>query len=278
MHNIISINSNITIISNILSKFILYYTMRKIKKKMNKIINLDKINKTLILIIFAFYVFIGVYIQISRPQYNETFINLDYDITDIKSNLINTLKRYRTKSNTVSEEVEEQIYEEDNDYEDESYIIEQIRSNEKKMDNYYIRAPNRNLKFITSGVWEINKKYLKIISIHGGQLVISQIDNNMYKFELEDYKVKIIYKKKNIIAKIEINNKDNFYLKKYNRNINFYDEYNNRVADGKYFKSEPKDEKMINFYKLIFDKKYNNYKQIFLITYILYLQMSKFLE
>ena len=252
--------------------------MRKIKKKMNKIINLDKINKTLILIIFAFYVFIGVYIQISRPQYNETFINLDYDITDIKSNLINTLKRYRTKSNTVSEEVEEQIYEEDNDNEDESYIIEQIRANNKKMDNYYIRARNRNLKFITSGVWEINKKYLKIISIHGGQLVISQIDNNMYKFELEDYKVKIIYKKKDIIAKIEINNKDNFYLKKYNRNINFYDEYNNRVADGKYFKSEPKDEKMINFYKLIFDTKYNNYKQIFLIKYILYLQMSKFLE
>ena len=40
------------------------------------------------------------------------------------------------------------------------------------MDNYYIRARNRNLKFITSRVWEINKKYLKIISIHGGQLLL----------------------------------------------------------------------------------------------------------
>jgi len=254
--------------------------MRKIKKKgdknvnLNKI-NLNKINKILIALIFAVYIFIGICIHVNKPQYGETFINLDYDLNDLKNNVISTLKKYNQPVEPVKEEEEIPVYEEDTGVEDESYIIEQERLKHNRMDKYMIKGQTGNLKFVTKGEWDIDKIQFKIMSVHGGHLDVHKTDSTIYNFELEDFKVKFTYKRSTILGKISINNKEHFYLKKYKRSLNFYDEYNNRVSHGTYFKSQPKDENMIHFYKLIFDATYSKYKQIFLTIYLLYLQILK---
>jgi hypothetical protein len=252
--------------------------MRKIKKK-NKNVDLELINKILIAVFLGIYVFIGICIQMNRPNYGETFINLDYDLNDIKNNLIYTYKKYNqyNQSETPIEKEDPPVYEENLGIDDESYIIEQERIKNNRMDKYKIKGQNGNLKFITKGKWDINKLDLKFISVHGGYVDIHKSDSNVYNFELEDYKVHFISKQSEIIGKISINSTENFYLKKYNRSINFYDEFNNRISHGTYFKSEPnvKNENMTHFYKLIFDTKYANYKQIYLIVYLLYLQIHK---
>ena len=249
--------------------------MRKIKKINNKNLNLDTINNVLIAFIFAVYLCVGIHIHVNKPRYGETFINLDYDLNEIKNNVVRTLKKYNEPQEKVSEKEDIPVYEENVDVEDESYIIEQMRVKDNRMDNYKIKGQSGDLKFITKGKWDIDTIQFKIISVHGGYLNINKKGSNIYHFELEDFKVKFIYKRSLILGKISINEKIHFYLKKYKRSINFYDEFNNRVSNGTFFKSEVQNDNIIYFYKLIFFSSHSQYKQIFLTVYLLYLQIVK---
>ena len=154
-------------------------------------------------------------------------------------------------------------------------VIDGAFISKRLMDNYKIKGQSGDLKFITKGKWDIDTIQFKIISVHGGYLNINKKGSNIYHFELEDFKVKFIYKRSLILGKISINEKIHFYLKKYKRSINFYDEFNNRVSNGTFFKSEVQNDNIIYFYKLIFDSSHSQYKQIFLTVYLLYLQIVK---
>jgi hypothetical protein len=248
--------------------------MRKIKKKEPEKDKLVLINKIIIAVIFAVYVFIGICIHINRPGYYENYINLDMDFNDIKNKFMLTLKKATLDEKVDDEEVA--VYEENYNDNDEQYIIEQELLADKRLDKYTVKGHDGASKFFLTGKWDVGKIDININSMYGGKINI-KYENDKYKFTIDDNVVEVFYKRTKIIGKITINKDTNFYIKNYNHDINIYDEYNNRVASGTYFKTLKSENtsNRINFHKLLFEKKHFNYRQIFLIVFIIYLQIFK---
>ena len=173
------------------------------------------------------------------------------------------------------------VYEKEKDdikVEEYSYIIEQERIKQLSLDNYFIKGNNGKTKFYLNGEWNLNEVKFQVISTAGGMLEVQHAGKNRYSFRIENLDVDFYYKKSKIVGKITINNSENFYLKKYNGVVNFFNAYNTRVAYGNYFKSEPskKNNNLINYYRLVYNKEYYKYRQIYLIIYIIFLQIIKF--
>ena len=66
----------------------------------------------------------------------------------------------------------------------------------------------------------------------------------------------------------------NVYLKN-KRYINFINEKNERIAFGTIVQSEPKNDNILNYYKIVYNMKEFKYRQIFIIIFIINLQLEK---
>lgn len=248
--------------------------MRKIKSNYTlKII--------LIAVLCILYIIIGVYL-FKKPKIildeREGFV--DFDFKEFKGDLVKSVFGRKKKIEPIKT-VEEKKIEKDAIVE-QSYIIEQTRKDDKNMDDYVILGPDGHKRFHLDGFWNLNQIEFQIISTAGGALTVSHAGENRYSFKIEDIEVDYYYKKTTIIGKIIIRisngEKKEIYLKKYKNSINFYDKYNNRVAQGKYFNTVPLegDDAVKHSYKLLFHENYYKYRQIFMIIYIINLQILKF--
>ena len=270
---------------------------RKIKNK--KISNITSypfqtlIRYSLVIALIIIYICLGVCLFKNKRNFQkENFLNFDYK--QVQGQLIKSVYDYGKKKiygedNKVKqiekknkEELEEEKQIEKDAIVEESYIIEQTRKEDKNMDDYSIFGPDGNKRFYMNGIWNLNENKLQVVSTAGGSLIVSHSGTNRYSFKLEDVSVEYYYKKSKIIGKIIITHTDgekvDIYLKKYKNAINFYDKYNNRVAQGIYTKTEPNDQEneVKHTYKLLFSKNFYKYRQVFMIIYIVNLQLLKF--
>ena len=245
--------------------------MRKINKKNN-----FNINFFLMTIIFIVYVLIGSVIftvKNRNKEYREDFLDVEFkDMTGYVIKSIYPDEKKEIINNKQNNETEE---EQEHDF---SYIIEQERIRDISLDNYNIKGPDGKKRFYLDGIWNLNEVNFRVISTAGGMLEVQTAGPNRYTFKIEDLEIDFYYKNSKILGKISINdNSQNFYIKKYKNIINFFNESNTRVAYGKYFKTEStkKNDNLIHSYKLVYNSNFYRYRQIFLIIYIVILQIAK---
>lgn len=224
-----------------------------------------------ILLFIIFLIIIIIYMNVSRRKQIESFNT--YKLRTINNRISKYIAQFRKPKTPLNTG-----YTYDTDVIDNVYLIEQIRNNKMKMDDYTIKSNIGNIIFNTEGIWDLQQSKFQLVSTGGQGIAVEDSGASGYFFSIGNIKIQFHYKKVKIFGKIIIDDGDQqiiIYMKKNNKYINFYTEDNKRVAYSKLENITNEGENSVYTNKLIITKKYNHYYNIFIIVFIVYLQIFK---
>ena len=224
-------------------------------------------------IIIGFIVIIGIIIivmNVTRRKKIEGFNN--YKLMNINNRITKYIKSFKS---TPHSPMSKQLY--DSSINNNVYIIEQERSNYNELDNYTIKSNIGSILYNTEGLWNLNDSKFQLVSTGGQAISVQELGPSRYFFSIGNINISFYYKKVKIFGKILIDDGDNnisIYMKRNDKYINFYTDTNKRVAYAKMDNTISRDTKLYTS-RLTIIPDYNKYNNIFIIIYIVYLQIYK---
>lgn len=240
---------------------------KSLKKYKNDIIVLSVLGGIILIIII-----IIIILNVTRKKRIESFNNYKY--YKLNNYFARYFKGTRKPLNQIT--TKQSVY---NDKLSNVYIIEQIRNKYDNMDDYTIKSSMGDVLFNTEGRWDLHDSKFQLVSTGGQAISVQESGSSRYFFSIGNINISFYYKKIKIFGKIIIDDGDNLitiYMKQNKQFTNFYTDTNDRVAYTKLETIYDKDnnKKIIN--KLTITEKYNKYYNIFIIVFIVYLQIYKY--